>query len=109
MKRITKQRRYAFNNPVRFVGEPVAAVAAIDRHTAEEALRYALSLPVTAVVSGIDTMEWLQKNAKAAASFKPFAPKEMAELEQRCSPKKEYEYYRRWAYYDGGPPGACYA
>jgi len=38
MKRITKQRRYAFNNPVRFVGDPVAAVAAIDRHVAEEAL-----------------------------------------------------------------------
>jgi putative selenate reductase molybdopterin-binding subunit len=39
MKRITKQRRYAFNNPVRFAGEPVAAVAAVDRHTAEEALQ----------------------------------------------------------------------
>jgi aerobic-type carbon monoxide dehydrogenase small subunit (CoxS/CutS family) len=32
MKKITKQRRYAFNNPVRYAGEPVAAVAAIDRH-----------------------------------------------------------------------------
>ena len=31
MKDITKQRRYAFNTPVRFVGEPVAAVAATDR------------------------------------------------------------------------------
>ena len=30
--------RYLFNNPVRFVGDPVAAVAAIDRHTAEEAI-----------------------------------------------------------------------
>jgi putative selenate reductase molybdopterin-binding subunit len=39
VKKITKQRRYAFNNPVRFVGEPVAAVAAIDRHTAEDALQ----------------------------------------------------------------------
>src|SRR5207253_3855635 len=39
MKKITKQRRYAFNNPVRFVGEPVAAVAATDRHLAEEALQ----------------------------------------------------------------------
>ena len=39
IKKITAQRRYAFNNPVRFVGEPVAAVAATDRHTAEEALR----------------------------------------------------------------------
>jgi putative selenate reductase molybdopterin-binding subunit len=38
IKKITKQRRYAFNNPVRFVGEPVAAVAATDRHLAEEAL-----------------------------------------------------------------------
>jgi len=39
IKKITKQRRYAFNNPVRFMGEPVAAVAATDRHTAEEALQ----------------------------------------------------------------------
>ena len=39
IKKITKHRRYAFNNPVRFVGEPVAAVAAVDRHTAEEALQ----------------------------------------------------------------------
>ncbi len=39
IKKTTKQRRYAFNNPVRFVGEPVAAVAATDRHTAEEALQ----------------------------------------------------------------------
>jgi putative selenate reductase molybdopterin-binding subunit len=38
-KKITKHRRYAFNNPVRFAGEPVAAVAATDRHIAEEALR----------------------------------------------------------------------
>ena len=40
IKKITKQRRYAFNNPVRFVGEPVVAVAATDRHLAEEALRH---------------------------------------------------------------------
>jgi xanthine dehydrogenase molybdenum-binding subunit len=38
VKKITKQRRYAFNNPVRFVGDPVAAVAALDRHVVEEAL-----------------------------------------------------------------------
>ena len=39
IKKITKHRRYAFNNPVRFAGEPVAAVAAVDRHTAEAALQ----------------------------------------------------------------------
>jgi putative selenate reductase molybdopterin-binding subunit len=40
IKKITQQRRYAFNNPLRFAGEPVAAVAAVDRHVAEEALRH---------------------------------------------------------------------
>jgi putative selenate reductase molybdopterin-binding subunit len=39
VKKITKQRRYAFNNPVRFVGDPVAAVAAVNRHVAEDALQ----------------------------------------------------------------------
>ena len=38
LKAITKHRRYIFANPVRFVGEPVAAVAAVNRHVAEEAL-----------------------------------------------------------------------
>ena len=39
IKKITKHRRYVFNNPVRFVGDPVAAVAAVNRHVAEEAMR----------------------------------------------------------------------
>jgi aryl-alcohol dehydrogenase-like predicted oxidoreductase len=77
--------------------------------SSEDCLRYALSLPVTTVVSGIDTMEWLQKNARVAASFKPLTAAERAELERRCSSKKEYEYYRRWAYYDGRPPDTLYA
>jgi xanthine dehydrogenase molybdenum-binding subunit len=38
IKKNTKQRRYAFNNPVRFAGEPVAAIAAVNRHIAEDAL-----------------------------------------------------------------------
>lgn len=38
-KEATVQRRYIFNNPVRFVGDSVAAVAAVDRHTAERALK----------------------------------------------------------------------
>jgi CO/xanthine dehydrogenase Mo-binding subunit len=35
----TRNKRYLFNNPVRFAGDAVAAVAAVDRHTAEEATR----------------------------------------------------------------------
>jgi xanthine dehydrogenase molybdenum-binding subunit len=38
IKATTLHRRYIFNNPVRCVGDPVAAVAATDRHTAEQAL-----------------------------------------------------------------------
>ncbi len=38
IKKTTLHRRYIFNNPVRCVGDPVAAVAATDRHTAEQAL-----------------------------------------------------------------------
>src|SRR6266852_4734230 len=35
----TRNKRYLFNNPVRFAGDAVAAIAATDRHIAEEALR----------------------------------------------------------------------
>ena len=38
-KDVTTHLRYMFDNPVRFVGQPVAAVAAVDRHVAEEALQ----------------------------------------------------------------------
>ena len=71
--------------------------------TSEEALRYSLSLPIAALISGINNLEWLEKNARVAASFKPFSREEMAALEQRCSSKKQYESYRRWAYFDGHP------
>ena len=39
VKDITKRLRHMFPNPVRFVGQPVAAVAAVNRHVAEEALQ----------------------------------------------------------------------
>lgn len=35
----SRNTRYLFNNPVRFVGDAVAAVAAVDPHVAEEALQ----------------------------------------------------------------------
>lgn len=63
-KKATTHKRYAFNNPVRFVGEPVVAVAAIDRHTAEEALQL------------IDvTYEPLEFVLDHEAAIKPDAPK----------------------------------
>ena len=78
-------------------GKPVADGAI----KAEEALRYALSLPITTLVSGIDTMEWLKHNARVAADFKPYSPEEMQALEKKCSGQDQYEPYRKWAYLDG--------
>jgi aryl-alcohol dehydrogenase-like predicted oxidoreductase len=69
--------------------------------TADEALRYSLSLPITTLISGINSVEWLRQNAGVAASFKPYSPDEMAALEKRIANKDQYEAYRHWAYLDG--------
>ena len=69
--------------------------------SAEESLRYTLSLPIATLISGIDSSDWLRQNASVAANFKPYSPEEMKALEKRCSAKSEYEPYRHWVYLDG--------
>lgn len=69
--------------------------------TAEESLRYTLSLPITTLISGIDSIAWLRQNAGVATSFQPYLPEQMRALEARCAGKHEYEPYRHWAYLDG--------
>ena len=64
VKKNTKQRRYAFNNPVRFVGEPVVAIAAVNRHLAEDALQQVV----------VD-YEVLPHVVDQEAALKPDAPK----------------------------------
>ena len=51
--------------------------------TAEEALRYAMSLPVTTTITGIDKPEVLQQNLKIAQSFQPMSASEMQALRDR--------------------------
>ena len=41
--------------------------------TPREALEYVWSLPVSTIVSGMDSMELLQANAKVARTFKPLS------------------------------------
>jgi len=53
--------------------------------TPEEALRYAMSLPVATVISGIDSMEVLEQNLAAARSFSPMSDKERKELLRRTA------------------------
>ena len=69
--------------------------------TAAEALRYTLSLPVTTLISGIDSLAWLKQNAGVAAAFRPYTSIEMVALEKRCADLQQYEPYRQWAYLDG--------
>ena len=50
---------------------------------AEEALRYAMSLPVATTISGMDSLDVLRQNLTIARGFKPMAPAEMQALRER--------------------------
>jgi aryl-alcohol dehydrogenase-like predicted oxidoreductase len=62
-------------------GEPVQKGAV----TAEEALRYAMSLPVALTVSGIDSIDVLRQNLGVARGFEPMPPHEMEALRKRVA------------------------
>jgi len=51
--------------------------------TAEEALRYAMSLPVATTITGMETLQVLRQNLKIAQNFKPMPESEMAALRNR--------------------------
>jgi aryl-alcohol dehydrogenase-like predicted oxidoreductase len=53
--------------------------------TAEEALRYVLSLPVASIVSGIDSREVLQQNLNIVRRFTPMTAAEMQTLRTRVA------------------------
>src|SRR5438105_9322256 len=72
--------------------------------TVEEALRYALSLPVAVTVSGMDTPEVLRQNLAIARDFKPMGEKEMEEVRDRCAryaADGHLELYKSTMRYDG--------
>ena len=54
--------------------------------TPEESLRYAMSLPVTTVISGMDSLEVFRKNLKVAQEFAPLTADERATLLARSAP-----------------------
>jgi predicted aldo/keto reductase-like oxidoreductase len=65
--------------------------------TPVEGLRYAMSLPVATVVSGIDTMEILEENVNVFQQFNPMTEEEKSELLARCEGKSDVieKHYRR--------------
>jgi uncharacterized protein len=63
-------------------GQPVMHGAV----SAEEALRYAMSLPVAVTITGIDSLAVLQQNLAIARGFQAMSPAEMESLRRRCAP-----------------------
>jgi uncharacterized protein len=51
--------------------------------TAEECLRYAMSLPVASTIAGVDKPEILKQNLAVARDFQPMTPQEMQSLRDR--------------------------
>lgn len=49
----------------------------------ETALRYVLSLPISSLVSGIDSEEVLDQNLKIVREFQPLTPAERAKIEEK--------------------------
>lgn len=65
--------------------------------TAEELLRYAMSLPVAVTIAGMESLDVLHQNLRVARGFTPMTPAEMAELRARCAPTAadgRYEPYK---------------
>lgn len=54
--------------------------------TAQESLRYAMSLPVVTTVSGIDSLRVLRQSIRVARDFTPMSPDELQALRDRCAP-----------------------
>jgi aryl-alcohol dehydrogenase-like predicted oxidoreductase len=72
--------------------------------TPEEALRYAMSLPVATTISGVDSLEVLHQNLAIARSFKPMTDEEMEQLRNDCAAQAadgHLEMYKTTKKYDG--------
>jgi predicted aldo/keto reductase-like oxidoreductase len=69
----------------------------------EEALRYVFSLPIAALVSGIDSEKVLEQNLKIVREFTPMTAEEKAAVENKVSPYAgdgRYELFKTSKIYD---------
>ena len=66
----------------------------------EEAIRYAMSLPVAVTITGVDSLDVLRQNLGIARGFRPMLPAEMDALRKRCAPaapaRKYTSRFARW-------------
>jgi len=65
--------------------------------TMREAMRFTLSLPVSTVIVGCDTVAQLEENVQLARAFVPLNDAQMGELAARTEPvMKQALFFRRW-------------
>ncbi len=72
--------------------------------TAQQGLRYAMSLPVATTISGIDSMEVLDQNLAVANNFQPMTDAELKDLREQCrqfAADGRYELFKMSTKYDG--------
>jgi aryl-alcohol dehydrogenase-like predicted oxidoreductase len=72
--------------------------------TADEAIRYAMSLPVTTTVSGMDSVDVLHKNLKIARNFMPMTKEEKDAYRKKCAVYAgdgRFELYKVSIHFDG--------
>ena len=72
--------------------------------TIDEALRYAMSLPVCTTVSGIDSLKVLRQNLRIAAGFEPMSDRERSAYEKRLhdfATDGRFELYKTTAEHEG--------
>lgn len=70
----------------------------------EDALRYVLSLPISSLVSGIDSEKVLDQNLKIVRNFTPLTPEERARIEQstfKVAGDGRYELFKSSKLFDG--------
>ena len=70
----------------------------------DHALRYAMSLPVTTTVSGIDSMKVLNQHLRIARSFKPMTQSEQQAYRRQCAEAAadgRFELYKTTAEHEG--------
>jgi aryl-alcohol dehydrogenase-like predicted oxidoreductase len=72
--------------------------------TPDEALRYAMSLPVTTTISGMDSMRVLRQNMKIAQGFRPMTESQMQAYRKKLAEPAadgRHELYKTTAQHDG--------
>ena len=85
--------------PLNGSGDPIKKGAI----TAQEGLRYAMSLPVTTTVTGMETLDVLAQNLEIARRFEPMSPAEMESIRHRvksAAADGRYELYKVSLKYD---------